>query len=122
VVFFSRHLDTAPSALDCIQKTIAGAGIALKPTIIPLETSYGGSIPTAFDRVLAKRFGAHAFAVLQDLLATRDGSFHIIGIKGKDILAHRYKEQIDGIDNGCPPEFVAELQNCFSLMSQINSA
>lgn len=120
VVFFSRHLDTAPSALACIHSAIGEAGISLKPTVIPLETSYGGSIPTAFDRVLAKRFGAQAFAVLKDVLATRDGSFHIIGIKGKDILTHRYKEHIDGIDNGCPPEFVAELQNCFSLMSQIS--
>jgi 6-phosphofructokinase len=115
-------LNTAAGGLACIQSAIADAGITLKPTVIPLETSYGGSIPTAFDRVLAKRFGAHAFAVLQDLLAAHDASFHIIGITGKDILAHRYKEQIDGIDNGCPPDFVAELQNCFALMSQINSA
>lgn len=122
VVFFPRNPDTAASALACIHSTIAEAGIALKPTVIPLETSYGGSIPTAFDRVLAKRFGAHAFTVLQDVLATRNGSFHIVGIKGKDILVNQYKEQIDGIDNGCPPGFVTELQNCFSLMSQINGA
>ena len=94
VVFFSRKLDTAASALACIQSTIAEAGIALKPTVIPLETAYGGSIPTAFDRVLAKRFGAQAFTVLQDLMAARDGSFHIIGIKGKGYSG----ESVQGAD------------------------
>jgi len=106
-----------------IKETIA---TLLEPKREVRETILGhlqrGGYPTAFDRVLAKRFGAHAFAVLQDVLATRNGSFHITGIKGKDILVNQYKEQIDGIDNSCPPEFVAELQNCFSLMSQIKGA
>ena len=122
VVFFSRCAETAKSALACIQQTILEEGIGLTSTVVPLETSYGGSIPTAFDRILAKRFGAQAFAVLQDMLKGSDRSFHIVGIKGKDIMAHPYKEHIDGIDNGCPPQFVAELQNCFSLMSEMKGA
>jgi len=122
VVFFSRCADTAESALACIKKTIREEEIGLTPTVVPLETSYGGSIPTAFDRVLAKRFGAIAFDVLQERLKGSDKSFHIVGIKGKDILAHPYQEHIDGIDNGCPPQFVAELQNCFARMSQMKGA
>ncbi|MBN2108993.1 MAG: ATP-dependent 6-phosphofructokinase [Deltaproteobacteria bacterium] len=122
VVFFSRCPEAAASGLACIKKTIAEQEIGLTATVVPLETSYGGSIPTAFDRVLAKRFGAQAFAVLQERLKGSGTSFHIVGIKGKTILAHPYKEHIDGIDNGCPPEFVAELQNCFALMSQMKRA
>ena len=44
-----------------------------------------------------------------------------MGLTGKDILTHKYKEHVDGIDNGCPPEFVAELQRCFALMSQASA-
>jgi 6-phosphofructokinase len=38
-------------------KAIDGAGITLDVTVVPLETSLGGIIPTAFDRILAKRAG-----------------------------------------------------------------
>ena len=65
VVFFSRNLETADSALAMIKEAI-NAGLNIPATVIPLETSYGGSVPTAFDRVLASRFGEAAFGLMQD--------------------------------------------------------
>jgi len=122
VVFFSRRLETADSALAMINEAITEAELGGPATVIPLETSYGGSVPTAFDRVLASRFGEAAFNLVQDQLGLSDPSFHIVGLTGRDILTHRYKEHVDGIDNGCPPDFVAELQRCFALMSQASAA
>ena len=122
IVFFSRRLETADSALALINAAIIDADLGGPATVIPLETSYGGSVPTAFDRVLASRFGEAAFSLMQDMLGSSDASFHIVGVTGKDLITHRYKEHVDGIDNGCPPDFVAELQNCFALMSQASAA
>lgn len=122
VVFFSRRIETADSALALIKEALASSIPRMQTSVIPLETSSGGSVPTAFDRVLAARFGESAFSLIRDLLGTQKSEFHIVGITGKAIVNHQYRERIDGIDNGCPPEFVAELQNCFELMSQASAA
>jgi 6-phosphofructokinase 1 len=122
IVFFSRRLETADSALVLINEAIVEAELGGPAPVIPLETSYGGSVPTAFDRVLASRFGEAAFNLVQDQLGLSNTAFHIVGLTGKDIRTHRYKEHVDGIDNGCPPEFVAELQRCFALMSQASAS
>jgi len=121
VVFFSRRLETADSALALLKESIAASEPGSQTAVIPLETSSGGSVPTAFDRVLAARFGEAAFTLMRDLVGTKVPAFHIVGVTGKEIVTHPYRERIDGIDNGCPPDFVAELQNCFELMSQASA-
>ena len=58
--FTPKHPETADQHHSVYQAVIGNAGITLDMTIIPLETSLGGIIPTAFDRILAKRLGEKA--------------------------------------------------------------
>lgn len=118
IIFFSRHPEKADNTIQFIKQTIEDSGIKLETTIIPLETSYGGIVPTAFDRILAKRFGEKAMATLQKKMDTKDYSFHLVGIKGKEIDAYPYKDTANELDRRCSGALESELQRCFDLMSQ----
>jgi 6-phosphofructokinase 1 len=118
VVFFTMYSENSDKTLQNVKQMIKDAGIKLDTIVIPLETSYGGAVPTAFDRVLAKRLGERALGTLQKKIQARDDTFHIVGISGKGIEANLFQDKVDGQDRGCPPEFVAELQQCFDLMAE----
>ena len=120
IVFFSKNTEKANDTIKFIKQTLDDYGIDLGTTVIPFETSYGGSVPTAFDRVLAKRFGEKAILTLQKKMDTRDYSFHIVGIRGKDIVSNSYQDMMDEFYHGCPRALTSELQSCFDLMSQPN--
>ena len=117
IVIYCKHPGRADIAIDLIQTAIDTAGIKLDTTLSTLAASYGGIIPTAFDRILAKRMGERAMNQLLQNIKKDDSFFHIVGISGKGIAANPYNDHIDGFNLGCPPEFVEELTNCFDLMA-----
>jgi len=118
IVFYSRHPETADQTMQCIKQSLRTAGITLDTTIIPLETSLGGIIPTAFDRILAKRLGEKALETVLNKIASRDYSFHFVGIKGKEIVVPHYTESLDTAPGRCPKTLASELEHCFDLMAQ----
>ena len=117
IVIYCKHPGRSDIAIDLIQTAIDTAGIKLDTTLSTLAASYGGIIPTAFDRILAKRMGEKAMNQLLKNIKKADSFFHIVGISGKGIVANPYNDHIDGFNLGCPPEFVEELTNCFDLMA-----
>ena len=62
VIFFSENPEEADARLQYIVRSIRQAGISLEPSVITLETSLGGIVPTAFDRILAQRLGEQALS------------------------------------------------------------
>ena len=118
IVFYSRHPETADQTIQFITQSLRRAGITLDTTIIPLETSLGGITPTAFDRILAKRLGEKALETLLKKIAARDYSFHIAGIKGKEMVVPLYTESLDTDTAGCSKALEKELERCFDLMAQ----
>lgn len=118
IVFYARHPETADQTIQFIKQSLRTSGIPLDTTIIPLETSLGGIIPTAFDRILAKRLGEKALETVLNKIATRDYSFHFVGIKGKEIVVPPYKESLDADPAGCSKALESELEHCFDLMAQ----
>lgn len=118
IVFYSHHPEAADQNLQSIRQSLRTAGIPLDTTIIPLETSLGGIVPTAFDRILAKRLGEKALETLLKKIPDRDHSFHIVGIKGKEIVAPLYTDSLDKDTTGCSSPLETELERCFDLMAQ----
>jgi 6-phosphofructokinase 1 len=118
IVFFSSEHEKADGAIQFIKQVINDYGIMLETTIIPLEMSYGGIVTTAFDRVLAKRFGEKALGTLQRKMRTKDYSFHIVGIIGKRIVVNRYQDTEHGFDYTCDSALESELEHCLNLMAQ----
>ena len=118
IVFYSRHPETADQAIQFIKQSLRTEGITLDTTIIPLETSLGGIIPTAFDRILAKRLGEKSLETVLKKIAARDYSFHIVGIKGKEIVVPPYKDSLATDTAGCSKALETELERCFDLMAQ----
>jgi 6-phosphofructokinase 1 len=117
-VFYSHHPATADQTVESIKQSLHRAGIPLETTIIPLETSLGGITPTAFDRILAKRLGEKALETVLTKIADRDHSFHIVGIKGKEIVVPPYKDSFDKDTASCSSNLETELERCFDLMAQ----
>ena len=118
IIYFSKQPEKEDDSIQFIKRTIKDSGITLETTIISLETSYGGIVPTAFDRVLAKRLGEKAIAVLKEKMDKKDHSLHIVGLKGKLIEAKSYKDAEGGSDCNCSNILETELQHCNDLMSQ----
>ena len=89
-------------------------------TVIHLETSLGGIIPTAFDRILAKRLGEKAMETIQKNIDARDCAFQTVGIKGKRIVPSCYEDSAGKHNGGCSKVLEKDLQLCFDLMAQQN--
>ena len=87
ILFFSENPEEADDRLRYIARSLREAGITPEPAVISLETSLGGIIPTAFDRILAQRLGEQALITLQQKMGSRDHSFHTVGIIGREIAA-----------------------------------
>lgn len=118
IIFFSKHHERSEDSIQFIKQTIKDIGITLETTIISLETSYGGIVPTAFDRVLAKRLGEKAMAILKEKMDKKDHSLHVVGLKGKLIEAKLYKNTEIGPDCKCSKDLETDLEHCIHLMSQ----
>ena len=118
ILFFSRCPEKAEDSIKLIKQTIVNLGITLEISVVPLETSYGGIVPTPFDRILAKRLGEKALVTLQEKMDTKDTTFHMVGIKGKEIVVNPYNDTVDERDCKCSGRLETELQYCVDLMSQ----
>ena len=118
IVFSPNHTEETEHFLQYIKQAIDKAGIALDVTVIPLETSLGGIIPTAFDRILAKRLGEKAMETLQKNIDARDCAFQTVGIKGKRIVPSYYEDSEGKHNGGCSKVLERDLQLCFDLMAQ----
>jgi len=66
VICFTRQTDQADASLKEIKRSIIDSGITLETSVIALETTLGGIVLTAFDRILAQRLAEKALAVLQN--------------------------------------------------------
>ena len=117
ILFYSRDLKNAGESLKFIQRSIADAGITMKSQVVPIETTYGGTTPTVFDRTLAMRFGERAFGALQKKIDSKDCTLHIVGLKGKEIKASPYDEYRDVNNHRCSGVFEDEIQYCIHMMS-----
>ena len=98
-------------------RSIKEAGVTLEQAVITLETSLGGIIPTAFDRILAQRLGEQALVSLQQKIGARDHSFHMVGIIGREIAATSGRDISGGFLRRCSAPLSAELAGCIDLMS-----
>lgn len=116
IIFFSRHGENEVNSLELIKESIVNAGIKQETNVISLETSYGGIIPTAFDRVLGKRLGEHALVSLLNKIDKKDHKMSIVGINGKRMEDNTYEKFISS-DCQCPTDIDSELENCINLMS-----
>ncbi len=121
IIFFSRRPEKADHALDFIKEMIMDAGIRLETSLISLETSLGGIIPTAFDRILAQRLGEKAVATLHKNMNSRNHSFHIVGIHRKEITAIPFHNQQGRRSRVCTESLTAELDQDITLMVEPNS-
>jgi len=117
ILFYSKTPENAGESLDFIQRSIRDAGIKMKTAVVLIETTYGGTTPTVFDRTLAMRFGEKALSALQKKIDSRDCTLHTVGLRGKEIKAYPYDEQKEGRGRGCSAVFGDELQRCVRLMS-----
>lgn len=117
ILFFSKDPEIANESLEFIQKTIKASGIKMNTTVVLVETTYGGTTPTVFDRTLAKRFGEKALSFLQKKIDSKDYTLHIAGLKGKEIKTSLYNENNIRKDHRCSRGFEEELQHCVRLMS-----
>jgi len=92
VICFARQTDQADDSLKDIKRSIIDSGITLETSVIALETTLGGIVPTAFDRILAQRLAEKALAVLQNKMQEHEHAFHMVGIKGRQIVATSYQD------------------------------
>ena len=122
IVFSPNHPEETESSIQYIKQAIDKAGIALDVTVIPLETSLGGIIPTAFDRILAKRLGEKAMDTVQKKIDARDYAFQTVGIKGKRIVSPYYEDSEGKHNRRCSKVLEKDLQLCFDLMAQQQEA
>ena len=118
IIFFSRRPDKADRALDYITTKILAAGIKQETSIVSLETSLGGIIPTAFDRILAQRLGEKAVATLQKNMLSRKQSFHIVGLHRKEITATPWQNKRQKRFHVCTESLTAELDQDIMLMTE----
>ena len=118
LVYSSKYVEETDNSIQHIKQAIDEAGITLDVTVVPLETSLGGIIPTAFDRILAKRLGEKALETLQKKMRDRDSTFQTVGIKGKRIVAPYYEDTDENNTMKCSRVLENELRNCFNLMAQ----
>jgi len=118
IIFFSKHAENAEKSIELIMNAISREEISMTASVVPFETSYGGITPTAFDRVLAKRFGEKALAGLKKKIELNDCTLHIAGISGKEIRTVPYDELKKGVDHTCREKFEEELERCIHIMSQ----
>jgi len=121
IVFFSQRPEKADHGLDYIKMKIADAGIKLETSLMCLETSLGGIIPTAFDRILAQRLGEKAVATLHKNMNNGRHSFHIIGIHRKEITAIPFHNKQGRRSCVCTEPLTAEIDQCITLMAEQNS-
>lgn len=117
ILFFSKYPDNSDDSLEFIQSSIRDAGIKMKTAVVLIETTYGGTTPTVFDRTLAMRFGEKALSTLRKKIHSGDCTLHTVGLRGKEIKASPYDEQKEGMGRGCSVVFGDELQRCVRLMS-----
>jgi 6-phosphofructokinase 1 len=117
LIFFARHPDQVDASLKEIKRSIIKSGITLETSVITLETTLGGIVPTAFDRILAQRLAEKALAVLQKKIEQHEHAFHIIGIKGREIVATSYQDIKKNGIHKCPDELVSEVDQCIDYMS-----
>lgn len=118
IVFFSSHAGRAEGSLEFIRKAMRDQGITREVAVIPLETSLGGIVPTAFDRILAKRLGAKALDVLLEKIRARDHTLHAVGLVGKSTVTHAYEEHAGAVPLRCSRTYEDELRDTCELMSQ----
>ncbi len=118
IIFFATHPEKADRTLDLIKQQIATTGMGLDTSVMCLETSLGGIIPTAFDRILAQRLGEKAMATLQNNMGKCEHAFHIIGIHGKEITASPASETTPEFKGACLDWLTSELDQCAELMAQ----
>ncbi len=117
ILFFSEHSAEADDRLRYVAHRLKEAGITPEPAMISLETSLGGIIPTAFDRILAQRLGEQALITLQQKMEMRDHSFHMVGITGREISAVAASSLKNGFRSSCSAPLSAELAECIDLMA-----
>jgi len=117
VIFFARQPDQADDSLKEIKRGIIDSGITLDTSVITLETTLGGIVPTAFDRILAQRLAEKALAVLQKKMEQHEHAFHMVGIKGREIVATAYQDIKQNGLRECPDALVSELDQCIEYMS-----
>jgi len=118
IVFSPNHPEETENSIQYIKQAADKAGITLDVTVIPLETSLGGIIPTAFDRILAKRLGEKAIDTVQKKIDARDYAFQTVGIKGKRIVSPYYEDGEGKHSRSCSKVLEKDLQLCFNLMAQ----
>jgi 6-phosphofructokinase 1 len=117
VICFARQTDQADATLKEIKRSIIDSGITRETSVIALETTLGGIVPTAFDRILAQRLAEKALAVLQNKMQEHEHAFHMVGIKGRQIVATSYQDIKQNGIRTCPDALVSELDQCIDLMS-----
>jgi 6-phosphofructokinase 1 len=117
IIFYSENHAEADARLQFMARSIKEAGVTLEQAVITLETSLGGIIPTAFDRILAQRLGEQALVSLQQKMSARDYTFHMVGIIGREITATSGRDINGGFLRQCSAPLSAELAGCIDLMS-----
>jgi len=122
IVFFSKRPEKAGSTLDKIIQEVAAAGINLEISLIPLETSLGGIIPTAFDRILAQRLGEKALATLQKNIFERNYDFHMVGLHHKEIIDTPFDNHEERHKGTCSKSLNAEFNQHITLMAEPKTA
>jgi len=122
IVFFSKRPEKAGSTLDRIIHEIKAAGVKLEVSLIPLETSLGGIIPTAFDRIIAQRLGEKALATLQKNIAERNYDLHMVGLHHKEIIDTPFDNHEERHKGTCSKALNAEFNQHIALMSEPKTA
>jgi 6-phosphofructokinase 1 len=117
VIFFVRESKQVDDSLKEIKRSITDNGITLETSVITLETTLGGIVPTAFDRILAQRLAEKALAVLQKKMQQHEHAFHMVGIKGRQIVATSYEDIKQNGIRTCPDALVSELDQCIDYLS-----
>jgi 6-phosphofructokinase 1 len=117
LIFFARQSDQADDSLKEIKRSIIDSGITLETSVITLETTLGGIVPTAFDRILAQRLAEKALAILQKKMQQHEHAFHMVGIKGRQIVATSYQDIKENGMRTCPEQLMTELDQCIEYMS-----
>jgi 6-phosphofructokinase 1 len=117
IVFFSEKSEQGNDRLQYTIQSIKQEGIVLDIAVISLETSLGGIIPTAFDRILAQRLGEKALSTLQHTMEEHDHTFHTVGIQGKEISATSTADARGGFSRPCSETLKHEIGDCIDLMS-----
>ena len=117
IILFSRQSEKGVDSLGLLKNTIAAAEIKMELNVIPLETSYSGIVPTAFDRVLGKRLGEKAFLSLINKMENAIPEMSIVGIKGKNMEESLYYECNNPSACRCHTDITSELGKCINSMA-----